>query len=82
MNESLVVLEKAKQKYNSFIRTFKEVDKDISEFELLLKRLTDSEATEFKKWTEEIRGAAYAGASVTTVGMIIADVVGCLGMYS
>ena len=36
-------------------------------------------STEYATWTANIRAASYGTATAVTVGMIIADVFGCLG---
>ena len=44
-----------------------------------LKRLSDIEKVEYQDWTRTVRAVAYSTASGITIGMIIADVFGCLG---
>ena len=44
-----------------------------------LKRLSDIEKVEYQDWTRTVRAVAYSTASGITIGMIIADIFGCLG---
>ena len=51
------------------------------DFTRILKRLINVESTEYQAWTAVVRATAYGPATGVTVGMIIADVFGCLGKY-
>jgi hypothetical protein len=44
-----------------------------------LKRLIDVESVEYQDWTAVVRATAYGAATGVSVGMIVADVFGCLG---
>ena len=52
------------------------------EFTWKLKRLINVESVEYQAWTAVVRATAYGTATGVSVGMIIADVFGCLGKYS
>jgi hypothetical protein len=49
------------------------------DFTWQLKRLIDVESAEYAAWTIDVRETAYGNAGGVSVGMIIADVFGCLG---
>ena len=49
------------------------------DFTWKLKRLIDVESDEYQEWTTTVRSTAYGTATGVTVGMVIADVFGCLG---
>ena len=46
-----------------------------------LKRLADDETVEYQDWTTTVRSIAYSTATGISVGMIFADIFGCLGKY-
>ena len=51
------------------------------DFNWKLKRLISDKTVEYQEWTTTVRTAAYGTATGITVGMIIADIFGCLGMF-
>ena len=51
------------------------------DFTWKLKRLIDVESVEYQDWTAVVRATAYGTATGVSVGMIVADVFGCLGKY-
>ena len=46
-----------------------------------LKRLADDETVEYQDWTTAVRSIAYSTATGISIGMIFADIFGCLGKY-
>ena len=46
-----------------------------------LKRLISVKTVEYLDWTTTVRTAAYGTATGVTVGMIFADIFGCLGKF-
>ena len=52
---------------------------ELIDFTWKLKRLIDVESDEYQEWTATVRATAYGTATGVTVGMVIADVFGCLG---
>ena len=46
-----------------------------------LKRLADEETVEYQDWTTAVRSIAYSTATGISIGMIFADIFGCLGKY-
>ena len=51
------------------------------DFTWKLERLIDVESVEYQDWTAVVRATAYGAATGVSVGMIVADVFGCLGKY-
>jgi len=79
---SLTKLDEAKTTYNKAIDKFEGSDIEGRKFKDHLKQMLDTKSAEYKAWVAGQRGAAYGVAAGTTVGMIIADVFGCLGFCS
>ena len=52
---------------------------ELIDFTWKLKKLIDVESDEYQEWTTTVRATAYGTATGVTVGMVIADVFGCLG---
>ena len=52
---------------------------ELIDFTWKLKRLINVESVEYQDWTTTVRATAYGTATGVSVGMIIADVFGCLG---
>ena len=44
--------------------------------------MLDKESEEYKKWSKEVRTGVYTSMGVVTLGMILADIFGCLGLCS
>jgi len=72
----------AKEKYTALINTWLTMDEDIALFKLKLNRMSDTNSDEYKKWVTAIRASYISGASAVTVGMVIADIFGCMGICS
>ena len=52
---------------------------ELIDFTWKLKKLINVESVEYQDWTTTVRATAYGAATGVSVGMIIADVFGCLG---
>ena len=52
---------------------------ELIDFTWKLKKLINVESVEYQDWTTTVRATAYGTATGVSVGMIIADVFGCLG---
>ena len=52
---------------------------ELIDFKWKLERMIDVESDEYQEWTATVRATAYGTATGVTVGMVIADVFGCLG---
>merc|ERR1719411_329355 len=74
-------LEAAKKTYNKAINMFEDSYLEGKRFKEHLKDMLNTETAQHKSWTSKVR-SAYAAPIATTVGMIVADVFGCLGFCS
>ena len=52
---------------------------ELIDFMWKLKRMQDTASAEYQEWTTILRAVQYSTASGITIGMVIADVFGCLG---
>jgi len=82
IDETKTKLSFAREKYAALIDTWLTIDEDIAVFKLKINKATDTSSEEYEAWTTKVRTAYISGASAVTVGMIIADVFGCLGICS
>ena len=82
MTESLELLAEAEKKYELAIDNIDGVNINLRDFHKDLKKMLDENSAEHKQWSSELRAAAYSSAGGVTVGMIIADIFGCLGICS
>lgn len=71
----------AKTTYNKAIDVFEASYLEGRRFKEHLTNMLDTETAEHKAWTAKVR-AAYAAPTGVTIGMIVADVFGCLGFCS
>merc|ERR1712223_1381322 len=72
----------AREKYASLIDIFLTMNEDIEIFKVKLNKASNTNSKEFKTWSAKIRAAYIGTASAVTVGMVIADIFGCLGICS
>merc|ERR1712110_543591 len=74
-------LSAAKETYNKAIDVFEESYAKGQTFKDHLNNMLDTETAAHNSWTSRVR-AAYSAPIGVTVGMIVADVFGCLGFCS
>ena len=82
LKESVPILEKSKKKYNNAISA---IDRSTSQLQIFANKVTSmtiSNTEEHKAWTGKVRAAVYGTNGAVSVGLIFADIFGCLGMYS
>merc|ERR1712038_875189 len=82
IDETKTKLSFAREKYAALIDTWLTIDEDIAVFKLKINKATDTSSEEYEAWTTKVRAAYISGASAVTVGMVIADIFGCLGICS
>jgi hypothetical protein len=75
-------LEKAKGKYEILIAAWINMKADIEQFRTKITQALEKGSAENERWQANLRGAVYGPATGVTVGMIVADVFGCLGFCS
>ena len=82
LKESVPILEKSKKKYNNAISA---IDRSTSQLQIFANKVTSmtiSNTEEHNAWTGKVRAAVYGTNGAVSVGLIFADIFGCLGMYS
>ena len=79
IKRSKTTLTSAKEKYNSLIEAWVEIDADVEVFYQKLTTAVDKSTSDYKKIAKKLRTEAYVTSTLVTVGMIIADIFGCLG---
>jgi len=72
MIETLKALKEAHEKYNSAQLTFQNLNSSIKNQDVMLEKMLDKSTKEYLEWT--------ANAAGTTIGCIVADVFGLLGL--
>jgi len=82
MSETSNTLKEAREQYNSAVETFDNLNSSIQTQNRKLVKLVTTDSAEYKAWTEKVRGGTYGTIGALTVGLIIADVFGCLGICS
>jgi len=82
MIETLKMLNEALEKYNSAVETFENLISSIATQNRKLEKMTNKNSAEYEAWTEKLRGGVYGTIAGTTVGCIVADALGALGICS
>jgi len=82
MVDTLETLKEALEKYNSALETFENLNSSIKTQNRKLVKLVDKNSAEYKEWQKNARAGLYSTVGATTVGLIIADIFGCLGICS
>lgn len=75
-------LTKARDQYNAAIAHLDSIQSTMKEKIVELDALGDENSAKYKKFAADVRGGVYGGCTAVTVGMIFADVFGCLGICS
>jgi len=82
MIDTLETLKEALGKYNSALETFENLNSSIKTQNHKLGKMVDKNSAEYKAWTHKTRAGVYTAIGGTTVGLIFADIFGCLGICS
>jgi len=82
MIETLETLNEALEKYNSALETFENLNSSIATQNRKLEKMVNTNSAEYQAWTEKLRGGIYGTIAGTTVGCIVADALGALGICS
>merc|ERR1711902_52194 len=82
MISTLETLKEALEKYNLALDTFEKLTSTIRTQNRKLEKLTDKNSAEFKELAIKMRTGLWSTVGATTVGLIIADIFGCLGICS
>jgi len=82
MIETLETLNEALEKYNSALETFENLNSSIATQNRKLEKMVNKNSAEYNAWTEKLRASIYTTIAGTTVGCIVADALGALGICS
>jgi len=82
MIETLDTLKEALEKYNSAQETFQNLNSSIKGKNIRLEKMVTNNTAEYNDWVTKARLGTYGGLTTATVGFIIADIFGCLGICS
>lgn len=82
LSDSKVILSDAKSKYDQAATEIDMVNSKLEAFKLKMDQMLDENSADHKAWTKGVRAGWYGTAGAMTVGMIIADIFGCLGICS
>ena len=82
MKESLELLTEAEKKYVSAIDNVDGVTTKLRDFHRGVKKMLDRNSAEYDTWTTKLRAGVYGTGTAVQVGMIFADIFGCLGICS
>jgi len=82
MKESLELLKKAEGNYEQAISDIVAVNGQLRDFHRGIKKMLDTNSEEHEAWAAGVRGGAYGTATSVTIGLIVADALGCLGICS
>ena len=79
LEESLETLENAKIRYNKAITSINKATEQLRLFSEKVYNMTDVNSQEYQQWTSDARAAAYTTAAGVSIGLLVADIFGCLG---
>lgn len=82
LEESLETLENAKIRYNKAITSINKATEQLRLFSEKVYNMTDVNSQEYQQWTSDARAAAYTTAAGVSIGLLVADIFGCLGLCS
>merc|ERR1711988_612658 len=82
MIETLEALKEALGKYNSASEAFENLNSSIAKQNGKLEKMVTKGSTEYEEWVTKTRAGSYGTLTGTTIGFIIADIFGCLGICS
>jgi len=82
MIETLETLKEAHEKYNSASETFQNLNSSVKETNIRLVKMVTNGTEEYNDWVTKARLGAYGALTGATIGFIIADIFGCLGICS
>ena len=80
MIETLEALKEALGKYNSALEAFENLNSSIAKQNGKLEKMVTKGSTEYEEWVTKTRAGSYGTLTGTTIGFIIADIFGCLGI--
>jgi len=82
MVETLETLKEAKEKYNSAVETFENLNSYVTLHNRKLEKMSTKGSDEYEAWTARWRAGTLGTITASTTGCIIADIFGALGACS
>jgi len=82
MIETLERLKVAREKYNSALVSFENLNSSIKVQNRKLAKMVNNGTAEYKAWTDKVRVGTYGAIGGTTISCIVADVMGGFGICS
>ena len=82
MKESLELLDKAEANYKQAISDIVAVNAKLRDFNSAVQKMLRTDSAEHTAWTKQVRAGVYTAAGGLSIGFIVADVMGCLGICS
>ena len=82
MKKSLELLDKAEANYIQAISDIVAVNAKLRDFASGVQKMVLTDSAEHKEWIKKQREGAYTAAGAVSVGLIVADILGCLGICS
>merc|ERR1712241_286159 len=82
MIETLERLNVAREKYNSALVSFENLNSSIKVQNRKLAKMVNNGTAEYKAWTDKVRVGTYGAIGGTTISCIVADVMGGFGICS
>ena len=76
------ILRNITKEYKQAIDNMSKENSQLKKFNQLMTKMVDPNSEEYEIWTSRVRATAYGSATGITVGMIVADILGCLGFCS
>lgn len=82
LEDSLKTLNKARSRYIKAIDSINKATEQLRIFSEKLNKMTDKSSAEHEEWTSKARTIAYTSAGGVSIGLVVADIFGCLGICS
>jgi len=82
LTKSIPILRNAEHQYQDAMAKLEKFEPKIQSFERQLNRMLDKSTADYYKWTHDVRVGVYSGTGGGSVGCIIADFLGALGLCS
>merc|ERR1711872_106235 len=82
LKETKILLTDANEKYNTAVDILSSLSFDMKQVIEKLDRSITNGTEEYENWTSNFRWGAYGGVGSVAAGLIVADILGCLGICS
>ena len=82
MKDSVDILGKLKKEYVQATDHVSEHESRMSDINIALAKMLDTNSQDYASWASPVRASAYSTSGGISVGLAIADILGCLGLCS